>query len=190
MSSAIGHCVAALGIAEVARPAEARLRVGWVAALCVVACAPDVDYLLSAMGYVFSARVTHSILAATALPVAAVVLVRLLRASLVRTRIAVALLAAGLSHLILDLLVGVIPLPVFWPFLQAEVSLPFGVLPCAGAVQIGNPYLYRNLLIELGVIVPIVAGAFLARRTDRKKTVFACACASIPFMVWAACLAR
>jgi inner membrane protein len=62
---------------------------------------------------------------------------------------------AGLSHLGLDILVGVSYLPLFWPISMKIYKLPFGLLPSAVAVNFTNPYFYRNLFIELGIFVPL-----------------------------------
>ena len=64
-------------------------------------------------------------------------------------------MAAGCSHLVLDLLVGVSPLPLLWPFLAQSFKLPFGILPSAGKLQLDNYFLFFNLFIELGVLVPL-----------------------------------
>ena len=98
--------------------------------------------------------------------------------------------AAGLSHLVLDLLVGVMPLPLLWPLARTECRLPFGLLPSAGAIRLFNPYLYRNLLIEMGVLVPVVLGIVLARRGYGWRRAIACVCAALPFLIWAAGLSR
>ena len=66
-----------------------------------------------------------------------------------------ALLLASVSHPLLDLLVGAHGLPLLWPFTDRQVALPFGLLPSAGRLALDNYYLWRNLLIELGVLVPL-----------------------------------
>lgn len=72
---------------------------------------------------------------------------------------------ATCSHLILDLAVGVHGLPLLWPLPLAEISAPLALLPSAGRLRIDNFYLWRNLLIETGVLVPIYALCLaLARR--------------------------
>jgi hypothetical protein len=61
----------------------------------------------------------------------------------------------GLSHLALDFLVGVTPLPLLWPLGSTAFVSPVGILPSAGRIQLSNYYLYRNVLIEVGVLAPI-----------------------------------
>ncbi|MEM9567034.1 MAG: hypothetical protein AAF974_01910 [Cyanobacteria bacterium P01_E01_bin.34] len=63
------------------------------------------------------------------------------------------IVGAGISHLVLDLLVGVSPVLALWPLSQSPWVLPFGVLPNAGRLQWGNYYLYRDLMIEMGLLL-------------------------------------
>jgi hypothetical protein len=72
------------------------------------------------------------------------------------------LILAGLSHLVLDLAVGVTALPLLYPFSHETFKLPFGILPSAGKIQINNYLAYRNLFIEIGVIIPIFLIFYLA----------------------------
>ncbi len=62
---------------------------------------------------------------------------------------------AALSHLVLDLLVGVTPLPLLFPLSKIPFKLPWGILPSAGKIALNNYYFYRNLLLEMGVLLPI-----------------------------------
>jgi hypothetical protein len=50
--------------------------------------------------------------------------------------------------------VGVTPLPLLWPFSSAAFAAPAGILPSAGGVRLSNYYLYRNLVIEIGILAP------------------------------------
>lgn len=65
-----------------------------------------------------------------------------------------ALALAACSHPLLDLLVGVHPVPLFWPLPLAQVESPIGLLPSAGRLRFTNVYLWRNLLIECLVLLP------------------------------------
>lgn len=127
---------------------------GWrsAAALVCLAVCPDLDYLgVWLLGYAATPRVTHSLLFAVA---AAMLVQRIARAG--GTGLPLRwLLVASVSHPVLDLLVGAHPVPLWWP-LQAAMAVP-GVLPSAGALRLDNLYLWRNLLIELGVLLPVSA---------------------------------
>jgi membrane-bound metal-dependent hydrolase YbcI (DUF457 family) len=131
-----------------------------------LAVAPDFDYFaLWIFGIHYYPRFTHSLLSCVSIAVATYVLLRVLkpysRAGIGLT----GLIAAACSHPLLDLLVGVHPVPVLWPFAKRELWSPFGLLPSAGGLDPRNFYLWRNLLVELGVLLPFLAGVIaLARR--------------------------
>lgn len=48
-------------------------------------------------------------------------------------------------------------MPLFWPLHLPEISSPLALLPSAGRLRLDNFYLWRNLLIEMGVLLPIAA---------------------------------
>lgn len=174
MSSFAGHALAAatayaLGL----RPGGTRGRPLWLTCLVVLAWAPDVDYLVRSLdrGPDHRLRITHSLAFGLLLPA---LTAGALRAAGVRggtlVRLVVQAVGASLSHVVLDLLVGVTALPLFWPVSSARVRLPFGLLPSAGRLDLANPLLYRNMLIELGALLPLAAAivvAFGARRSAR-----------------------
>ena len=165
MSSFIGHSLAAYTLASAApyRQGAASLRLLWVGWMIVLASAPDVDYLIPALNSRahHGIRITHSIAFSLVLPLCTAVVLYLAgkRGRELKVMGACALLA-GLSHLLLDFLVGVTLLPLFWPWSAATFASPAGILPSAGRVQLSNYYFYRNLLIELGTLAPL---AYLAR---------------------------
>jgi len=65
--------------------------------------------------------------------------------------------AAPLSHVFLDFLVGVHKNPILWPFSDKLYSLNHGILPSAGRLSFGNYYFWRNLVVELGILIPMIA---------------------------------
>jgi hypothetical protein len=95
----------------------------------------------------------------------------------------------------MDMLVGVWPLPLLWPFTDARFALPFGILPSAPSFRLDNPYMYRNLLMEVGILIPLYAGVYLLRfgkgagwkRYGSIAVLWLC---SVGFMGWAFTLAR
>ena len=101
---------------------------------------------------------------------------------------------AGLSHLVLDFLVGVTPLPLLWPLDSAAFSSPVGILPSAGRIQLSNYYFYRNVLIEVGVLAPLYYVArelYLGERGTRNRVrmlilLLVAGC----FVVWSVSLSR
>jgi inner membrane protein len=131
----------------------------WLGWLLVLASAPDIDYLVPALRSPAhqGSRITHSIAFSLILPLLSVAVIYFLRGLNSRERrlLSVCAVLAGLSHLVLDFLVGVTPLPLLWPLGSTAFSSPVGILPSAGRIQLSNYYLYRNVLIEVGVLAPI-----------------------------------
>jgi inner membrane protein len=139
----------------------------WAGWLIALASAPDLDYLIPALGSPahHGLRITHSIAFSLILPLCtggALYLAGSPESQRMSLSICAAL--AGLSHLVLDFLVGVTPLPLLWPLSASAFTSPIGVLPSAGRMRILNYYLYRNLLIEAGILTPML---YVARELYR-----------------------
>lgn len=161
MSSFLGHGLAAYSLASASRYRQgaAWLRIMWVGWLIALGSAPDVDYLIPALNSRAhqGLRITHSAAFSLALPLCTVAVLRLTGRCDGRLKsLSVCAALAGLSHLALDFLVGVTPLPLLWPFSEATFASPAGILPSAGSVRLSNYYFYRNLVIETGVLAPIL----------------------------------
>lgn len=200
MSSFLGHSLVASSIYWFAPPSQRNFsgkRFVWLLWLIVVASAPDIDYLAIALSSVANQglRITHSIFFSLILPCCTIVLLRLLgiKGRQLRGQ-SLQVIFAALSHLVLDLLVGVTVLPLLWP-IAIQFKLPFGILPSAGRLQLSNYYLYRNLWIEMGILLPLLAGIFLLRSPRAKNTIQKAAIAilfliSASFMYWGYSLPR
>lgn len=160
MSSFLGHGLAAYSLFSLDRrkwPSTPR-RAVWLAWLVVLAFAPDIDYLVPALGSSAhrGSRVTHSVAFSLILPLLTVGVLYCAKGLKGQRRaLGVCAVLAGLSHLLLDYLVGVTPLPLLWPLDPAAFASPFGLLPSAGRIQFSNYYFYRNVLIEVGVLAPV-----------------------------------
>lgn len=203
MSSPVGHALAGLGIYIVTQPPQkpAPRDLLWMGWLTLVALAPDLDYILPAL-YALRAsmddglRITHSLVGCLVFPLLTILALSRLNLKLETRRLyGIQVCLAGLSHIVMDLLVGVWPLPLLWPFTTRRFKLSFGILPSAPSFRLNNLYLYRNLLIELGVIIPLFAGIYLARFSklptlERYGCVAASWLCSAGFMAWAFTLAR
>jgi inner membrane protein len=104
------------------------------------------------------------------------------------------LLAASFSHPLLDFLVGAHSLPLFWPFTTAEESLLVGVLPSAGHMMLNNYYLWRNLLIELGILLPVFTTIVMFFRRVSYRIIMIRAIMLAPiwiaFLLWSISLKR
>jgi inner membrane protein len=187
MSSLVGHVATAAAI-HFGSNCENGPRPRWVLALLIVlAIAPDFDYFAFWLfGINVQPRVTHSLafcLFGALMAWAATIRTRHRQASSV-TFLALAL--ASCSHLVLDLLVGVHPLPVFWPFASAEISSPIGILPSAAHVRLTNYYLWRNLVIECGVLLPVLATLTALSRVTPVRSILRQAVFVLP--IWIGCL--
>ena len=125
-------------------------------AFVFLAVCPDLDYFAIWWWHTQpTLRVTHALLFAVATSLLMWGLTAPLRSRSLANVPFPALLLASVSHPLLDLLVGAHGLPLLWPFTDREVALPFGLLPSAGRLALDNYYLWRNLLIELGILVPL-----------------------------------
>jgi inner membrane protein len=161
MSSFLGHSLVAYSLFSLDRRKWpfTRRRAMWLGWLVVLASAPDIDYLVAALGSPAhqGSRITHSIAFSLILPLLSVGVLYFVKSLKSRQRrlLSICAVLAGLSHLVLDFLVGVTPLPLFWPLGSTAFVSPVGILPSAGRIQLTNYYLYRNVLIEVGVLAPI-----------------------------------
>ena len=133
----------------------------------VLASAPDIDYLVPALGSPANQgrRITHSIALSLLLPLLTVGVLYFVKGLKGQHRLlSICAVLAGLSHLLLDFLVGVTPLPLLWPLGSEAFASTVGILPSAGRIRLSNYYFYRNVLIEVGVLVPLY---FIAREWYR-----------------------
>jgi membrane-bound metal-dependent hydrolase YbcI (DUF457 family) len=199
MSSFLGHSLAAYSLFSLDRREllSTHWRAVWLAWLVVLASAPDIDYLVPALASPAhqGRRITHSIALSMALPLLSVGVLYFVRGLKSRRRLlSVCAVLAGLSHLVLDFLVGVTPLPLLWPLGSAAFASPVGILPSAGRIQLSNYYLYRNVLIEVGVLAPV---CYVARglslgeisTRDRARVLILLLVAGC-FVVWSVSLSR
>lgn len=198
MSSFVGHSLAALTIFSFKGFGARSLRLAWLAWLLILASAPDVDYLFRILSSPFhqGVRITHSVALGLALPFCTIVVLFFLRLPKDIFKVLSAqAVGAGLSHLILDFLVGVTPLPLLWPVSMTAFRLSFGLLPSAGRIDFLNYYFYRNLLIELGILVPLFYGAAEIYRNrnnlnEKNFRLFVLLLTAVCFTFWSISLKR
>ncbi len=185
-------------MAYVASPISTKLmRVLWGGGLIIAAVLPDLDYVVPWLhpSAHDGLRITHSLLFAALLPT--LTLLGLKFAGVGRRmlkRSGLLLVLAGFSHLGMDLLVGVTALPLLWPASDRLFRLPFGLLPSAGKLSWVNFYFYYNLLIELGVLLPLIACIFIRKSSlaaqARWVLIVSLLLVSAGFMHWAYGLSR
>jgi membrane-bound metal-dependent hydrolase YbcI (DUF457 family) len=157
MSSFIGHSLIAITVFKCAdKGNNRRSRIIWLSWLVVCALVPDVDYVFIKLQSTHNngIRITHSIAFALLLPVITIIFLLLKKNKEIKVK-SIQVILAGMSHLILDMLVGVTPDPLLFPISNMAVKFPIGILPSAGAISLFNYYFYRNLIIELGILTPI-----------------------------------
>lgn len=192
MSSFIGHSIIGLSVSRLTENKTISWR--WSIWLIFVAIAPDLNYIeLWTLGSQTLLKNSHSIGFAMILPVLTILFLKykneinLLRKSLL-------VLTASFSHLLLDLLVGVFPKPYLWPLYSEKIRLPFGILPSAGKLDLQNYYFYKNLFIELGILIPFMAiiGLYLNRHKTKHVLIkqLLLVLTWFPFLVWGASLSR
>jgi inner membrane protein len=206
MSSFIGHSLAGLATYAITqqlqndRPIErTKPDWHWLFWLLVIASIPDIDYLIPALRIQQDnqvLRTTHSLLGVSLLPGLTVLGLWLLgnRGKSLKLP-SVQVVLVGFSHLLLDGCVGVFPLPLLYPFSTEVFRLPFGLLPSAGRIQLTNYFFYRNLSIELGVLLPLSLSLLLMVRGSMKSGkhllgIGAGFVVSAGFMIWASTLGR
>lgn len=199
MSSFLGHSLAALSTYSVEKQPTSLKKMYWLGWLIVIASAPDIDHIIRSLRLTVDyqvIRITHSFLLSLLLPFATIFVLVILgykgRSLITRSQ---QVILAGLSHLALDLLTGVNSLPLLWPFSTETFKLSFGLLPSAGLLNPFNYYFYRNSLIEMGVLVPLVCVAFLMNygqntNTLHKPKIGGLLLISACCMVWAFSLNR
>jgi inner membrane protein len=205
MSSFIGHSLASLTIylttTEIQlnrQPQLVKHNLFWLMWLVVIASAPDIDYLIPNLilqdaGH--RIRTTHSFIGVSLVPACTILALWLSgdRGRNFKLHAGQSILA-GLSHLLLDLLTGVLPLALLYPYLKV-FRLPFGLLPSAGKIQLTNYLFYRNILIELGIFVPLLISSICTIRDSNlfgkhRFVIISGLLVSACFIIWASSLSR
>jgi inner membrane protein len=201
MSSFLGHSLVAYSLFSLDRRERTSTlwRAMWLGWLVVLASAPDIDYIVTAFGSPAhqGSRITHSIAFSLILPLLSVGVLYFVKNLKSQLRLlSICAVLAGLSHLLLDFLVGVTPLPLFWPLDSTAFASPVGVLPSAGRIRLSNYYFYRNLLIEVGVLAPIFyvsRGLYLGQISSRNRATILILLLLLVagcFVVWSVSLSR
>ncbi|MDR7299675.1 membrane-bound metal-dependent hydrolase YbcI (DUF457 family) [Pelomonas aquatica] len=194
MSSLIAHVAAGITAYACRSSPGPRVRSLPLLAACVgLAVLPDLDYLLWWwLRIQVEPRITHSLgFAAASAGLAWLLLCGWCSAGW--ASLALILFTAAASHELLDFLVGVHPAPWLWPLSGALFVLPQGLLPSAGRLDWGNVYLWRNLLIEAGVLGPVMLAICASRRPGLrlpKLTWIGLAAVALAALAWSVSLPR
>ncbi|MGL4230931.1 MAG: metal-dependent hydrolase [Casimicrobium sp.] len=176
MSSVVGHALVGASVFLVTNRVVDRRSLPALAIFVLLAICPDFDYFaIWLWGWVTTPRVTHTLLFCVIASVIAWRCTKRMRSNGDANVSFLALLAASTSHLLLDLFVGAHSLPLLWPLPSHDVSAPIGLLPSAARLRHGNYYLWRNLLIEISVLLPLCAFAIALTRDVSYRAIAKCA---------------
>lgn len=194
MSSLIGHSVTGTFI-YLCTPNRRSQNRSWLAWLVFMAIFPDIDYpFLWLFNMESEIRGTHSLPFCSVMPAFTMVCLRFTASAERYEMQCVQAFGAAYSHLVLDVLVGVSPLPLLWPFTDKLFRLPFGMLPSAGQIALTNRYFYRNLVIEAGILLPVYSLILMRNRAERseKHTMILLLhlLVFVPFLIWGIALDR
>lgn len=199
MSSFVGHSLTAFTIYSCHKPQPSLWhRVLWLSWLVIVSLLPDLDHFVPWLHQSahHEMRISHSFTFALFLPIITLIILLLcgLRGQTLKIRM-FQVICAAFSHPILDLFVGVVGIHLFWPFSWQIIRLPFGLLPSAGSLYLTNYYFYKNLFIELGVLMPLFYSIylwvkFLPNLAQKIRQIAGLMMISSGFMIWAFLLDR
>ena len=177
MSSFIGHSLAALTVSIDSKHNKNSpyYHYGflWILWLIIVALAPDLDYIISFLNPSANEglRITHSLFTCQLLPLLTLIYLKFKdKGNTIFLIGGIQVILAGFSHIALDFLVGVTPLPLLYPLSNQVFKLPFGILPSAGKISLFNYYMYYNLGIELGVLLPLSLCYFYIKKSEKFTT--------------------
>lgn len=192
MSSFIGHSIIGLSASRLAEKKPVSWK--WSAWLVLLAISPDINYIaIWTLGHQWIFENSHSIGFSAILPTLTAIFLKLKNNKRVFHKTMMAF-AASFSHIIMDLLVGVFPKPYLWPFDSEKIRLPFGILPSAGRLDLHNYYLYKNLLIEMGILLPAIGILYLYKKYYQTKYALVkqllLILIWIPFLIWGISLNR
>jgi membrane-bound metal-dependent hydrolase YbcI (DUF457 family) len=198
MSSFIAHSLTGVSIGILSHNDDRQpIPHRWLLWLGIVSMAPDIDYFVKSLHPSANGglRITHSLVCVFLLPFLTITFLFLRRSrDLDRfKRQSFQVLLAGASHLMMDLVVGVTLIPVFWPFVSDRWRLPFGLLPSAGRLFPLSWLVWHNLAIECLVLLPLLYGCYIVSRSkfpERFKTTAVLWICSAIGMYWASTLRR
>ncbi|MDL2321038.1 hypothetical protein LJC47_01640 [Desulfosarcina sp. OttesenSCG-928-B08] len=175
MSSFIGHTLIGIAIGSDQKILQAKGQIIAFLYFSVLAILPDLDYLVF---WLFNCgmapRYTHSIgycaaVSSLGLLISRTSVFKKITGPLHLSAYAICLIP--FSHLVLDYFVGVHKNPILWPLYAGAMTSDIGILPSAGKIALTNIFLWRNLMIEMAILIPVASGIYV-RGQIRKIPVF------------------
>ena len=156
MSSFFGHALIGVSLGDNSNVKSGREKSICLAIFAFLAVCPDLDYLPTWLFNInMEPRYSHSILACLLIGGFAVFLKYFVFKNSLRSTNNLLLVAAPITHITLDYFVGVHKNPILWPISQELLAFGHGVLPSAGKIDLRNFYFWRNLGIEMGILIPL-----------------------------------
>ncbi len=166
MSSFIGHALIGVAMGTAARHSDSRLNIFVILFFITLSISPDFDYVAEWLFNIKNTpRYTHSIGYCLVVSLFALAVKRWLFIKTLKNASLALLLLTPLSHLVLDFFVGVYKNPILWPLDNSLMTFKYGLLPSAGKISFSNYYFWRNLVIEVSILIPIVLLVVSSTRT-------------------------
>jgi inner membrane protein len=174
MSSFIGHCLVGASLGASCRTATKSEKFFIPLFFAAIALSPDLDYLaIWLLQIKIEPRYTHSLAFCILMALLSLFLRSLVFSKALKKVPSIYFLLAPFTHIALDYFVGVHRNPIFWPFVDSVHAFPYGFLPSAGRLNFSNFYFWRNLSIELGILIPALFLLFPGSRgLVLKRTAF------------------
>ncbi|AZZ93482.1 hypothetical protein EUZ85_23270 [Hahella sp. KA22] len=173
MSSIFGHALIGAAIGDNAKPESKSEQLFLSLFFMGLVVCPDLDYLLTwCFGVNIAPRYTHSIGASLVIACIGLGLKKYVFVKRLRNANSLLICVASIAHVLMDYCVGVHKNPIFWPLTDSVYALNHGFLPSAGKLDILNFYFWRNLIIEMGILVPVAAFISARGRNTLKKRVY------------------
>lgn len=156
MSSIIAHSLIGAAIGDNAKAAKTSDKAFLYLFFVALSISPDLDYLaIWLLDVHVDPRYSHSIAGCLLISLVGLFSKRYLFSNKLANAHSALIIITPMSHLVLDYFVGVHKNPLFWPISSELYTFSYGILPSAGRLDITNFYFWRNLAIELGVLVPV-----------------------------------
>jgi inner membrane protein len=142
MSSFVGHFVTGASLYLAEQELNSRRSVLFCGMISFLAMSPDIDYLIFWMLDInLEPRITHSLGFCLGIAILAWLVIRTNGFQKLGTTSSRVIIAAPISHLILDFFVGIHPMPLFWPISNELLRTPYGLLP---SCQVPLDYVSRD----------------------------------------------
>lgn len=173
MSSIFGHALMGAAIGDNADAKTKTEKIFLCLFFVSLSICLDLDYLPTwFFGLQMEPRYSHSIAGCVVVSLIGLLLKWGVFTHLLRSASLALIAAAPLSHVLLDFFVGVHKNPILWPLSDGLYAFDYGILPSAGRLKVDNYYFWRNLTIEMGMLIPIaIAVSATARNIARKNMI-------------------